>query len=79
MEWQVINVEPTNDYNLILTFKEGDKRIFDFSPLLTHEINKPLRNIKFFMKAKVHHNTVMWNKELDMCPEYLYENSVQID
>ena len=30
------------------------------------------------MKAKTHHNTVMRTDELDMCPEYLYENSVKI-
>ena len=78
MKWQVTAVEPTKDFKLILTFKEGDRRIFDFSPMLEHEINKPLRNIKFFMKAKVHHNTVMWNKNLDVCPEYLYENSVKV-
>lgn len=78
MVWQVTAVEPTKDYKLILTFKDGDVRIFDFLPMLEHEINKPLRNIHRFMKAKVHHHTVMWNKNLDMCPEYLYENSVEL-
>lgn len=78
MEWQVLTVEPTKDYKLILTFKGGDVRIFDFRPMLEHEINKPFRNIKLFMKAKVHHHTVMWTDEFDMCPEYLYENSVKI-
>lgn len=76
MNWQVMAVEPTKDYKLILTFRDGQKKLFDFSPMLKSEINKPLRNINYFMKAKVHHHTVMWNKNLDVCPEYLYENSV---
>ena len=78
MEWQVMAVEPTKDFKLILTFKSGEKKVFDFLPMLEHEINKPLRNIRFFMKAKIGHNTVMWNKKLDLCPEYLYENSVKV-
>ena len=78
MKWQIVEVKPTRDYKLILTFKDGDKRIFNFSPMLEYKINKPLRNINLFMKAKVHHNTVMWNEDLDLCPEYLYENSEKI-
>ncbi|MBR5964922.1 MAG: DUF2442 domain-containing protein [Treponema sp.] len=79
MDWQVLAVEPTSDYKLYLTFKGGVKKVFDFSPMLEKEINKPLRNINFFMKAKVHHHTVMWNDNLDLCPEYLFENSVAIN
>ncbi|VUZ25685.1 Uncharacterised protein [Acetobacterium wieringae] len=30
----VINVEPLNDYKLLLTFDNGEKRIFDVSPYL---------------------------------------------
>ena len=78
MDWQVKAVEPTKDFKLILTFKSGEKRIFDFLPMFNHKINKPLKNIRLFMKAKVHHNTVMWNNNLDLCPEYFYENSVRI-
>lgn len=78
MEWQVLDVEPTTDYKLFLTFRSGERKVFDFSPMLGKKINKPLRNIKLFLKAKVHHNTVAWNESLDLCPEYLYENSVAV-
>lgn len=78
MKWSVIDVKPTEDFKLVLTFEGGKKRIFDFKPLLNDKINEPLRNIDFFMKAKVHHHTVMWNEKLDVCPEYLYEKSVKI-
>lgn len=29
-------------------------------------------------KAKADHQTVMWTDDLDLSPEYLYENSVKI-
>lgn len=57
-KWSVIDVEPTRDYKLILTFWKERKRIFDFRPLLDDKINEPLKNVDFFMTAKVHHNTV---------------------
>ena len=72
MKWAVISVEPTKDYKLFLTFEGGKKRVFDFTPLLEDKINEPLRDINYFMTAKVHHHTVMWNEKLDVCPEYLF-------
>ena len=39
---------------------------------------KPLQDINLFMKAKADHHTVMWTDEIDVCPEYLYENSVKV-
>lgn len=75
LKWVVRAVEPTRDYKLILTYDKGKKRIFDFKPLLAHKINEPLKDIDFFMTAKVHHHTVMWSDTLDVCPEYLYEHS----
>ena len=59
MKWAVIGVEPTKDYKLFLTFEGGKKRVFDFTPLLEDKINEPLRDINYFMTAKVHHHTVM--------------------
>lgn len=77
-KWSVIDVELARDYKLILTFWKERKRIFDFRPLLDDKINEPLKNVDFFMTAKVHHNTVMWNDEIDVCPEYLYEKICKI-
>lgn len=78
MKWAVMDVVATNDYKLILTFKGGKKRVFDFRPELEEKINEPLKDINFFMTAKAHHHTVMWNDSLDMCPEYLYEKSKKL-
>lgn len=30
------------------------------------------------MKAKAEHYTVVWNDDIDIAPEYLYENSRKI-
>lgn len=77
-KWEVQAVEPKEDYTLILTYKNGKKRLFDCKPLLGDSFAAPLKDKNFFMAAKAHHHTVMWNDKLDLCPEYLYENSVKI-
>lgn len=48
----VINVEPLNDYKLLLTFDNGEKRIFDVSPYLDKGIFKELkdgRNLRLYV------------------------------
>ena len=42
-----------------------------------NEINTQ-EDIDFFMKAKADHQTVMWTEDLDISPEFLYENSVKV-
>ena len=73
--WVVKNVEAKEDYTLIITFEGGEKRVYDARPLLKKEIYKPLRNIAFFLKARAEYDTVIWDDELDIAPEHLYECS----
>lgn len=77
--WVVTKVEPTPDYKLILNFSDGSTRIFDFNPLLDTKIFEPLKNPVLFSKAKIECGTVVWNDDLDISPEHLYENSTIID
>ena len=78
-KWAVIAVEPKEDFTLLLTFAKGKKRLFDCKKyLFDDDYAKPLQDINLFMKAKADHNIVMWTDEIDIAPEYLYENSVRI-
>lgn len=76
--WVVKAVEAKEDYTLIITFEGGEKRIYDARPLLEKEIYKELSNIDFFLKARAEYDTVIWNDELDIAPEHLYECSKPI-
>lgn len=77
LKWIVKSVEARDDYSLLLTFADGSIKLFDVKPLLVEKINEPLKDLDFFLTAKVMHHTVGWNDELDLCPEYLYDNSVE--
>ncbi len=75
-KWCVKSVVPTKDYELILTFEYGERKKFDMKPYLEDPCNEPLRDLSFFLKAHVVYDTVGWSEDIDIAPEYLYEQSV---
>ena len=66
------------DYTLRITFNNGETRIFNAAPYLGYPAFEPLNAISFFMQARVAHNTVVWNEEVDMAPENLYLESTPV-
>ena len=77
--WCVAQVEPRKDYSMLLTFENGERRVYDAHPLLKKRLCMELNNIDFFMQAKAIYGTVIWNDEIDIAPEHLYECSAPID
>ena len=76
--WCVEAVEPHEDYSMLLTFENGEKRIYDARPLLSKPICAELRNLNFFMMAKALYGTVVWSDDVDIAPEHLYDCSVPV-
>lgn len=77
-KWVVKKVVPCRDYTLLITFANGKQKVFDVKPLLEAKINEPLKDMDFFMQARVLGPSVGWNDELDICPEYLYEKGIPL-
>lgn len=73
--WVVKDVQPKEDYTMLLTFADGTRKIYDASPLLEKSIYAPLRNLSFFLQAQVDGASVSWSDEIDIAPEHLYECS----
>lgn len=76
--WTVTAVRPRQDYTLLLTFADGENRIYDAQPLLNKAIYASLKNLAFFLTAKAECGTVVWNDDVDIAPEHLYECSVPV-
>jgi len=49
---RVLDVTPTEDYTLLLTFTSGERRVFDAKPLLKMDVFEPLTNKSFFQSEK---------------------------
>lgn len=72
------SVEPISNYNLILTFDNGEKRQFDMNPFLNLGIFKELKSIEKFNSVRLSFDTIEWDNEADLDPEILYKSSIKI-
>lgn len=75
---RVKQVEPTDNYELILTFNTGEKKMFDAKALFQYPMYAPLKNIGFFKMVKADNMCVYWNDDIDICPDTLYAQSIPV-
>jgi hypothetical protein len=70
------NILYKSPYNLIVTFTNGEVKIFDLQPYLDYPIYEELKNESYCSKASVVNGTVVWNDEIDIDPDRLYLESI---
>jgi hypothetical protein len=71
----IVEVQPKPGYKLILTFENGEIRVFDCGKLIEERPFEPLSNPAFFNRARIEYGTVVWPGEIDIAPETLYLES----
>ena len=74
---RVSSVEVRPDYHLLLTFRNGERRLFDVSDLLTLPAYRAVKNV--FSSARVEFGTVVWPGDVDISPETLYLKSIPVE
>jgi hypothetical protein len=72
MSPKVIKVEPLENYQLRLTFSNGEIRCFDVTPYLDKGIFTELKNIEYFQQVKISFGSVQWLHEQDFSRDTLY-------
>ena len=70
-----VAVEPLEDYELLVTFQNGERKIFDMKPILASPLYAPLKNKGLFNAAKADGMCVYWNEDIDLCPDMVYRGS----
>jgi hypothetical protein len=82
-EWTVYigakAVEPLPDYRLLITFENGERRIFDVTPYLDKGVFRELRNAAVFNSARVCFDAVEWSNGADLCHETLHTDSIPVE
>jgi hypothetical protein len=73
------NVIPQDNYLLLLTFENGEKRQFDMKPYLELGIFNELKDLRMFRTVKKSFDSIEWDNEADLDPEVLYQYSVKIE
>jgi hypothetical protein len=71
----VIEVIPLDNYKLLITFENAEKKVFDLSPYLDKGIFREFNNKQVFNTVRVSFDTVEWDNHADIDPEVLYEDS----
>ena len=75
MNPQVRQVRPLENYQLELTFENGEQRIFDAQPYLRKGVFVRLQDRDAFRAARVVAGLVEWPGELDLSYDTLYLES----
>jgi len=75
MNPRVKKVIPTEGYELILTFTNGEEGVYDCLDLIDFGVFQELKDKSYFKQVQVLDGTVAWPHEQDICPDTLYLDS----
>lgn len=75
MNPRVVSVTYLDPYQLILTFTDGSKRLFDLVPYLNYPVYDPLKDKALCAAPKIFNGTVVWDESTDFDPDTLYLES----
>lgn len=78
MNPRVSQVEPLSAYRLLLSFNNGEERIFDMTPYLSKGIFTSLQDPAYFNAVRAIGGSIAWPDEQDLCPDTLYELSSSV-
>lgn len=72
---EISGVRPLPNYNLWVRFNNGEAKIFDFAELLSTPAFAPLKDVAVFNGVYIDYGCTVWQDgDIDISPEYLYEN-----
>ena len=75
MNPRVKSVSPLDDYQLEITFTNGEVGVYDCKPLLDFGVFRELRERAYFNQVGTGSGTVFWPNQQDICPDTLYEDA----
>ena len=73
---KVIEVEPLEDYKLLLLFETNERKVFNVKPYISGDWYGKLHSTDYFKTVRLSGNTVEWAGGQDIAPHELYDYSV---
>jgi hypothetical protein len=73
---KIISVNPIKNKQLLVTFENGETRIYDCKPLLGKEMFRVLENEVFFKSVKVDSGGygISWSDDIDLSEYEIWAN-----
>ena len=73
---KIVEIKIITDLCMLVTFNNGEKRIFDATKILKFPVYEDLKNYEIFKKAYLERGIIVWeNGKIDISPEMVYNNS----
>jgi hypothetical protein len=72
---KVTNVKPGSDYTLLLSFDNGEEKVYDVKPHLDFGIFSQLKDQKIFNSVTPCLGSIRWSNNADIDPDTLYLDS----
>lgn len=73
---EVVAVRPLAGHMLWVRFNTGEAKTVDMKPLLHTPVFAPLQDAAVFEKVALDMFGPVWQGEIDIAPEYLYEHGI---
>ena len=74
----VVSVDVLENYELLITFENGEVRKFDMTRFMDLKPYNRLKGLACFKCARIEYGTIVWPGEIDISPEVLYDESVYV-
>ena len=75
---RAIAVTPLENYRLLLTFDNHERKLFDVTPYIHGNWYGELQNPDIFKSVRIAGLSVEWPNGQDICPDCLYNDSVSV-
>lgn len=79
MNPKAVDVKTLKGKKLEIKFSNGEVKIFDVTPYLKYKAFLELNNEEEFKKVKIGGLSIEWANGADICPDELYNNSVNVE
>lgn len=66
-----MNVRPTEDFSLAVTFDDGAEGVLDMTPFLDFGVFRKIRDFEQFKRVRIAFDTVEWECGVDLDPEFV--------
>ena len=70
---KIVSADYIKDYQILLTFNDGERRLADLKPYLKGEVFGELEDLNLFTRYGLTGYTIEWENGADLAPEFLYD------
>ncbi len=77
---KIVEIKIVSELCILVTFSNGEKRIFDAKYLIKYPAYQKLEDFDMFKKAYLENGVIVWdNGSIDIAPDTVYQNSYEYE